>query len=237
MINKKLYHVCGMCRSGLHVISHWILRSIGENCALFNTHVTNYNLHLPLVKDVMNDPFFPFKNGYHVNRDGTVILHEDSIPFKPSKCLDVEHIIGKSESMQIILILRDPYNLTASRVKSGIRLDMPMWKRHAKFSIKQKYDTVIIKYNNWVSSKKYRQEIAYQLDIPFVDKIEYVPTYGGGSSFDKLHYQGRGSQMRVLERWQIIRDVYPELFEDVLIKELSQQIFGFFPGMPLTSSV
>jgi len=248
MTNKKLYYVFGMCRSGLHVISHWILHSIGDNCAFFDTYSSwgrqrNY-LKLPLSQTILDNPFFPFKDGLHIDRDGTIFLYEDHNPIKLSQCPDPKHIIGQSESIQRILILRDPYNLAASRVRCDIRNNRfhefsnatRMWKEQAEMFLNPQDDLVPIKYNQWVSDKQYRQEIASRLDIPFVDEIDYVSSHGGGSSFDKLSYQGKGSQMKVFDRWRIIKDVYPDLFADPHIKKLSQQIFGFFPGTSLTFS-
>jgi hypothetical protein len=34
------------------------------------------------------------------------------------------------------------------------------------------------------------------------DKLDLVPKHGAGSSFDKYNYQGRGNEMKVLERWK-----------------------------------
>jgi hypothetical protein len=34
------------------------------------------------------------------------------------------------------------------------------------------------------------------------EKIDFVPHNGPGSSFDKYSYQGKGSEMKVLERWK-----------------------------------
>lgn len=61
-------------------------------------------------------------------------------------------------------------------------------------------------FDRWASSPVYREQVCQTLGIPFSKKVDaaamdYVPGFGGGSSFDGMSYSGRGSEMDVLSRW------------------------------------
>ncbi|NEP74518.1 MAG: hypothetical protein F6K25_22760 [Okeania sp. SIO2G4] len=67
-----------------------------------------------------------------------------------------------------------------------------------------KNNKVVIDYNKWFADVNYRQQLSSQLNFEFSDAgINEVKGYGGGRSFDKLSFQGKGSEMNVLGRWQI----------------------------------
>jgi len=58
-------------------------------------------------------------------------------------------------------------------------------------------------YDHFVRSHAYRQGICCILDGEYNEEaIDFVPNGGRGSSFDDFTYQGRGREMKVLERWK-----------------------------------
>jgi hypothetical protein len=141
---------------------------------------------------------------------------------------------GPSNRIQGVLILRDPYNIIASRMK--LFGDDPQrkpeilgqWKQHAKEFLGQTRhlpkDTVMISYNSWFASKEYRRLISEKLGLVFSDlrKNEMMV----GSSFE-------GSQnpqsMDVFGRWRhYISDAgFRKLFlADPVANELAEEIFG-----------
>lgn len=57
-------------------------------------------------------------------------------------------------------------------------------------------------YDEFVVSEEYRKAIAKKVGGEYTNQfLDVVPLAGGGSSFDKGKFDGRGSQMKVLERF------------------------------------
>ncbi len=231
MITKKLFYVFGMRHSGLHAISEWILRSIDGNCSLFNSqrHDLDY-LYLVLDNAAYTDLFFPFKNkGIHScqDRDAVVILYEDQLPAK----IDYEHIervVGMADVTKPILLLRDPYNMAASRIKAGRNSELDTWIHHAQAFL-DTTNIVCINFNKWFTDVSYRCDISQQLDIAPNKHISSISPHGRGSSFDGRKYQGRAQDMDLLNRWKHIYHTHPDIFENKTVKNLSSQIFSFIP--------
>ena len=118
-----------------------------------------------------------------------------------------------------VLVLRDPRNLFASRIRMASRLDVPcfrtdrtsmqrfvdLWKAQAREFLgitSVLRNRVCIYYNTWFSSRAYRSEISNRLHLTFTDNgFNEVSDEGGGSSFDGMAFDGKGSQMNVLSRY------------------------------------
>lgn len=128
-----------------------------------------------------------------------------------------QRTVGESLKLHNIIFIRDPFNMLASRwYKPGLvpklRDDseiLDMWEIYAEEylgitnSIPSKTP---INYNLWFSSIDYRKKLSTEFGLSFTDAgLNIVPkcSGGNGSSFDKNSYDGRGNQMKVLERWKI----------------------------------
>jgi hypothetical protein len=127
-----------------------------------------------------------------------------------------QRTVGDSSKLFNILVLRDPFNMLASRWhKPGpvLPLDdsefLDTWEIYAEeylgitHFIKSK---IAVNYNLWFSSIDYRKQLSAQFGLSFTDAgLNVVPksTAGYGSSFDRTSYDGRGNQMKVLERWKV----------------------------------
>ena len=59
------------------------------------------------------------------------------------------------------------------------------------------------------------------------DIVNEIPETGAGSSFDKMDYQGKAQQMKVLKRWEEFKDDswFKGLFDKEIFR-LSEEIFG-----------
>ena len=116
-----------------------------------------------------------------------------------------------------ILIVRDPYNLFASRIRAAklnlLAFSIPpspvfnrmidLWKAYARQFLAQTDDgpDVPVYYNRWIASAAYRRKIADRLGIRNSDAgLDVVPDQAGGSSFDGVGFYARGRQMDVLDR-------------------------------------
>jgi hypothetical protein len=141
-----------------------------------------------------------------------------------------------------VILLRDPFNLFAShrQWRPGDFEDdryigelADLWKVHARETLRTtRYlaDPVCVSYNAWFSDPSYRLEVIQALELPVAEDggiPSQVPRFGGGSSFDGLTFDGRASDMRVLERWKEHRDERRlQAFLDAEVRELAARIFG-----------
>ena len=222
----KAYYVFGIRRSGNHLISNWMCDISGEGCG----HIQNASVD-----------FFSFLCDYppeYDNMDVFVVgIEEHPVnAFSTAYCLE-------AEESQTVVILRDPYNLFASRVKHYKIFDAPYvnedfvkfnWVDYAQAYLEGRSDVTFILYNKFVRDVEYRKDIAHQLGIKFspaYDKHSMDKVRKGiskGSSFENR--DTGGSEMKIEERWKVYEndDRFKALFTDE-IRELSQKIFGFAP--------
>jgi hypothetical protein len=161
-----------------------------------------------------------------------------------------DSLVGTSERRINILILRDPFNLLASRIRSGLydnryiwgqkvvtnKMAMRIWKQHAREIAGKRRrlpaPTVHILYNDWARSQAHRRSILHQIGLPMLnDRILHVPRVADGSSFDGLSMDGEPGRMAVHERWKQFMDDpnYINCFDDQVL-ELSDAIFGPLPA-------
>jgi len=203
---KVLYEVNAMRRSGQHAIISWIMAQFKEKIVFVNNQ--------------------KYREGLNVaGRTHKIINYED-------------HRIDRIHKPEIkrihknILILRDPFNLYASRLKIEYRLAQDkrtslVWIQHAKEylnrhgNLSNKY---IINYNRWFEDKSYRRGISNDLCQFWNDKVDFVPSYGNGSSFDKT--RKKGTDLKVTERWKHYTNNarYKSFFTEEMV-DLAKQIF------------
>jgi hypothetical protein len=120
--------------------------------------------------------------------------------------------VGASGRRIDVLILRDPRNLFASRLASGVSGVTPetavrIWCQHAREFLGARRhlrdERVTIAYDEWVSSAAYRRAAAEALGLSFDDAAtRTVARCAGGSSFDGTAFDGHAQDMAVLDRWR-----------------------------------
>jgi hypothetical protein len=160
--------------------------------------------------------------------------------------------LGESSRQSTLLVLRDPYNLLASRLKwfHG-RGEDPTIERFGEFRFLWKLyareflgitmwmeDAVHVRYNEWFCSREYRDEIAGRIgfsnqDAGVSEIARWGPALGRpAASFDGLRYDGRAQEMKVLERWKEFSEdqFFRAQFEDEELVDLSRRIFGEIDG-------
>ena len=216
-ISPSHIKIYGMMRSGHHAIMEWIAAQFYKKAAVF---------HRPNLEQVEK-----FKN---LNSSKYVIYNcEDYIP--------------QIKDGLNILVLRDLYNLFASRLRHqtdyfdeskknhkkctsefGLftKPALSLWKTYATCYQSKKWFN--INYNKWFSNKEYRKSLSKQLGGTFNDStIQNVSVYGGGSSFDKTKHNGRAQEMNTNLRFQkyINNERYQRFFDENSIK-LNLEIFG-----------
>jgi hypothetical protein len=248
-MNRQEYRIIGMSRSGNHAIIDWILsQASGRTCFLncVEPQTNPFITARPLAcgrRIVANFPGFDVKaelRGAFTDKDLLLVSHEDCFLGTVAKGAYEDHhdgFVGPSLERRDVLILRDPFNLFASRMRGefgdvSTSTALRIWKQHARefLDVRRylKHPRILIDYNQWASRKSYRREISEQLGLQFTDSsFEKVPATGNGSSFDGRHYDGRATCMRILERWKhfIDSEAFAALF-DHEVYSLSQRIFG-----------
>ena len=259
--HDKEFRITGISRSGNHAIINWILAHIQEkdfcflNCTepKFNPFETCRPLG-PEEKgwhtNISTFDFYQEVKGNFIWKDYLLFSHEDSFlgPLVHPRFLEKrEQWVGRARSKKDILIIRDPFNLFASRRKAGFLLGhenhsghRPMsvnsirriYKQHAKEVIgKSNFlkEKIIINFNLWVKSKDYRSAIAKKLGLEnHTDEgMRKVSGVAGGSSFDGTSISARELHRRLEERWREYagESDFWEIFDEELL-DLTIEIFG-----------
>ena len=233
--------VFGLKRSGNHAIINWILGMIPNNCVFIN------NL------SGFKDPLKQKIDGRIINRN---LKKEDSIlynyedfniaqlknkPLLPNNCILRTQLHRKKFN---VMILRDPYNMFASRLKTkkgggrnivikNANKIRDRWCIYAKEYLRETNflgsDKVIVNFNKWFKEEEYRRKLSKVLGLDFSDKnLNIVSKYGSGSSFDNVIFNGNAQSMDILNRWQTITNnkIFKELCNHKKTWQLSKQIYG-----------
>lgn len=255
-MNGMEIRLVGLSRSGNHAVAEWILaqapgRTCYLNCAEGKTNP--FATCRPLGDGQPARASWP---GFDLSAEAAgvlsrkdLLLHSYEDSFLAHALGDVfednhDAWVGPSRRRLDVVVLRDPFNLFASRRAAGSDLSpvvaRRMWMQHARAHLsplwtrKPRPPLVPVSYNRWATSRDYRRALAERLGLPFSDAgVERVADCHGGSSFDGLAYDGRASTMPVLDRWRAYADDarYRALFDDRL-RDLSVTLFGAAPPLP-----
>lgn len=255
-MNDLEIQVLGMSRSGNHAIVDWIFAQAEPpklllNCAEGGTNPFLSCRPLGSGKGWRADPPIDLeaeRQGDHAERRLLVHTYEDSwLDYAFSAELE-EHRkewIGNSRRRISLLVLRDPYNLFASRRRMGRNLPpdvaRDMWKQHAREALGETRDlpgeVLPVLYNRWQADREYREEIAFWLGLRFSDRgIDRVPDCAGGSSFDGTQFDGKATAMRTHRRWEHFAEdeSFIEFF-DREMEALTERLFGLSMPRELVS--
>lgn len=262
-VNDTETRIIGMSRSGNHAILQWILeqtpgRSLFLNCVEPATNPFRTARPLGNGKRAVAS-FEPFDletaaEGHLRPKDWLFYSYEDvflgmvcSTTFEAAR----EEWLGRSRRRVDVLILRDPFNLLASRRRGGFHRGNPdappdmvserhavrIWKQHAREFLGERDHLgprkICISYNRWTRSMAYRREVARRLGLPFDDGAALrVPATAGGSSFDGTDADGEAHRMDVTRRWLHFAEDegFRALFDPDLV-DLSDRIFGPLPDI------
>lgn len=248
-VNGHEIRVIGMSRGGNHALIGWILRQLrGRSCFLNCTQGRYSPYYTPRPMDtgdavLTNIPNFDLeaeKYGRWQPKDYLLYSHEDS--YLGTACSDRfeaihDEVVGPSARRTDVLILRDPFNLFASRRRLGLteisdRVARTMWKQHAREFAKGprrlRHDPLLVNYNRWCTSVDERRRISAHLELEFNDagRRDVLPCHGG-SSFDGRRYDGEAERMPVFERWRHYADdpAFLDLFDAETV-DLAEAVFG-----------
>jgi len=177
-------------------------------------------------------------------KDALIVSFEDTNlrninPEKVDEIIQRGDMKGRFEKFINIILLRDPFNLIASRIRGGWDTEVAkakainLWKIHAREFLGETsslQNKLLIKYNHWFSNEEYRKSISEQIGFPFTDDGKNILGYWG-SSFDGKTYRNNANEMDVLERWKkySTHEWFLNLCADPELIDLSKQIFEWCP--------
>jgi len=248
IINDYEIRVFAMQRSGHHAVMEWVLGHFEGPVCFINDFSRLRDMKKQAVyRNISEGDAKADRLGKFIKKECLLVNFEEEYLRTIDKKISqhTNYPRGISERTLNVLILRDPHNLFASRLKMARNANsnrerwigkkaVNLWLQHAnefmgKTSILPE-GTIMINYNEWFSNEEYRRSLSENFELEFTDKNKLVvPRYGGGSSFDKLSKKGAATDMRVLERWKAFSDnkKYNKIFKDnPKLNKLSDEIFG-----------
>lgn len=235
----------GLKRSGTHAIAGWIR---GHGRIHFHSNL------IPIA------PILTGKGSVLPPRDFACLLQERGVLERLARSRYQQLVVGLEDhepgitpfrnapcEILHVLVLRDPYNLFASRIRKGttgrgslafapahLPRFVALWKRHAREFLgrtRQLANAVFVDYDRWFASTDYRKRLSAELGFEFSDsEFSRVPDAGGGSSFDGQRFDGRNVEMNVLHRYQELHPEERAMLEKALadqeVRELADRIWS-----------
>ena len=240
--------VFGLQRSGNHAVIEWILDQHQDKrtCFLNNVRHGDHDPYKTAEKMTLSG-FGALSDAETVRitpKDVLIYSYEDDVSRLQGRQFiagidDAQfeknrmRYVGVSQYRMNIVILRDPFNFFASRLKKLNRLtgvkDLDIikqdWKLLAKRALQMSNagvsEGICVNYNRWFTAEKYRRRLSRALMGKFSDaSLNHVPSYGGGSSFDATVY----AQLDL----RIIRRKWRRLFDPKVYLNPRRYLHKFF---------
>jgi len=227
---RTLWIIAGLRRSGIHAVVDWI-RAALDAAAQPHLLLNNVRLHRlhPRESNVA------FSADYHLScspHEHLLVVFEDKRLRRIAASALPRRLGGRQRRL---VVLRDPYNLVASRLErtrrrrsrdTHPRRVAELWPEHAA------HDPTWTRcvYNRWFSDQQYRQRLAAALKLPVCAPLpQHVARPGLGSSFDGLQYDGRAGRMPVLQRWRKFAHdpEFRQYVDHPRLAALSREVCGF----------
>ena len=244
-MDKKIdfeFRVTGDRQGGQHAVLYWLFSQFRGRIFYKNNAMRGHNIlkrsQFPSLELFRSNIFFDNDNDNDNDTIATVALYED----KSVNYINNLPYLLHGEKKYDIIILRDPYNLFASKIhgwrsyyKNSKRLDqfderLIAWKQKAEEVLSGK--GYFINFNKWHINKIYRKEIVSAFPkeaFKFNDSAKhFMPKHGGKSQWSGRKFMKEANKLDLFNRYKkIIKDpLMIRLMEDKEVAELSNQIFG-----------
>ena len=150
-------------------------------------------------------------------------------------------VLGEFNNKKCVLVLRDPYNLFASRIcnrseyhSTVLKLEhfVKLWKEFAREYLGETdylFNRTVISFDEWFKNIDYRKLIINELGLEFTDVgLQDMMKECNGSSFDRYKYKNKCQKMLVLDRSKkvVTNCHFKKILRDKELFELSSKIFG-----------
>jgi len=201
---NRSFPIACLPRSGSHLVAGWISSQLDGN-ALFASGIN-------MMHNRKNNPLSFRKNKIHKSvsdKPKDSVDYISTLEWYPvNQKIEIPWIGAKNVP---ILLIRSPYNWMASLrshntgvfPNNGPERLTEMWKEFARRFIGKDDSFTRIYYDAFVGSIEYRDMVAERIGVDIRSDITMnrVSSYGGGSSFDGVLYNGNASEMKVSKRW------------------------------------
>jgi len=140
------------------------------------------------------------------------------------------------ENSKKIVILRDLANTFASRLMASIKeFGEPNWDKSPnpfliteliinKWSINEMFEGTKINYENWLTSKEYRDQICRDLNIENRDITSEISNAGGGSSFKNT--LDKETLLRRYKQVEFPREIV-DFLKSEIVSKIMMNSYGF----------
>lgn len=248
---KNILMIYSMSRGGTFCVSNWLITLYKPDFSFFPfgyvSRIDQNNIVIRNRASISGEPLKISKFNTIINslcNKNVFAILENLYPFE---FININKLPLKNTVCRNILVIRDPFNYFASILKNSINqsimkqyfkkraFHINLWKVYASqiLNLTDSSEEIGIKYNNWVTDIEYRKDICKKLDISFSDKNKNaIGRFSKPSSFDGREYANNASEMKVMERWKVLKDdpIYRDIFKDKELVDLSEQIFGHIEG-------
>lgn len=255
--NEKDYRIFGLKRSGNHMVIGSIISSFDDGEVFFindirtpRTPLTGSRPKTTRCYLTNKDKIFmgnltsklvsAEKYTLPVFRNNRKVLIQSYEDFGLSAITEInKQDIGKSEHYYNVIILRDPYNWIASRIKlkqkiQDISVDnqiIDLWKQYAREFLGETNilgeQKVCVNYNKFIIDQNYQKEICDMLGIAHEKmSLDHQLNFGFGSSFTGLEKSDPSSYNNRYKNYNN-HPIFKMLISDPLVKEYSEKIFNF----------
>ncbi len=191
-----VYNIYGLSRSGNHAITFWILHNLSEkyqeignqSYASIDNKVCYLNnvgkMHHKEINESLYDIVVKSWEDINYVDDNDIVIHRDFLNLLCSKFkafnLFLHPIPKKYGGTEYSRFNNSMCVVYEEKFLDILKNIITVWKQHCGARN-------LIKYNLWLKSHEYRNNIADMVGIPnIVDNIKYISKIGGGSSFGGL---------------------------------------------------
>ncbi len=217
--------VLGIRRSGQHAVINWILRNAGRVDTVFlnsctmrrsalrtcgqselNGRLAGKGGPLKLALEAWLTPekhpfvLVSYEAGFHAG---------ELTPQFPDADFDREVLVTRSfvnwlpSFIRLMRLMNPKSDPTALDISNGVVFEMMRFKDHLLAA--QNTAHVVVDFDQWASTARYRLEKLAELGLPEVDNgLGRVQAYGGGSSF--TGFQGAVEAQALTSRWETMKD-------------------------------
>jgi hypothetical protein len=242
-----------MRRSGSHALLNWLASLFEGRVCFLNDVSRKPTLRQDQACEVL--PCLAGGRGVPLNRSKSLLIYnyEDADLSQLKDHAIPQEWRGHPQHSHTILLLRDPWNLYASRV--ALRQRMPdnpfthelaphdlgqqailrnLWVQHAmEFTEASSLlgpDLIRVRYDRWLLEPDYRMEICTAVGGTYTEEaLDQVPEYGFGSSFPPRPGSEAGpDRAALLERWKPFAGeaLYEAFAGDPEVITWGRRIFG-----------
>lgn len=221
MVDHDIFAFC-LRRSGHTAIMNWIASQVQPSHSLKDCNMGGNVLTTPVVHVIedneLKSEIYREKGGlqyagrkqrFEALKDYKLLLSsfEDSanINFSTERIREITTRYAVTSNAKTVIVVRDPFNLFASRVwRNREAFEIPFNRRAADWYNMQLHqfetqgDFIFIDYYDWATNKHYREHLTRMLEIPFkTDKFH--KRQANISSFDG--FNGDAVKLGFASRW------------------------------------